>query len=314
MTTRRQFLQAGLAAAAAIAFPGQKLFAQTPTKKPTFTLALQTWTLRDIPNGPPITFEEAVKITKAAGIDEIEIAGSNTWGWRPEGNGRRGRTVDLNAEERRTLRSILDDNGIRAVSLGGSQGTVQDFEFAKEFGMDFLQGEPQHHREQGEPWNHQGRMVEVLNTVSRRAEEYGIRYALHNHAYPNRFWDYQQNLEWVKDAAPALGFCPDTGHYIRSGFCPVCVVRAFKERLVSVHLKDLNGTNIRRNPEVRDRLQDVAWGTGYGQVEAVLNELVDQEFTGPVVIEYDRIFPDGNVEQVNLNTEFFRNFIASFDA
>ena len=303
MTTRRQFLQAGLATVAAFALPGKMLLAETSPKRAKFTLALQTWTLRNF------DFEQAVKITKAAGIDEIEIAGSNNWGWRPEGDGRRGRSVDLNAEERRTLRSILNDNGVRAVSLGGAQGTVQDFEFAKEMGMDFLQGEPRHPRQQGEPWNHQGRLVELLITVSKRAEEYGMRYAVHNHAYDSIYWDYRQNLEWVKDCSPALGFCPDTGHYIRSGFCPVCVVSAFKERLVSVHMKDLSGTNLRNTEEGRRGLRDVAWGTGYGQVEAILKELTDQEFTGPVIIEYDHIYPDGNVGDVNKNAEFFRKFV-----
>ena len=283
MTTRRQFLKTGLLAATAASFPGQMLFAQT-LEKALPTLALQTYTLRRF------NFDELIKITREAGIAEVEIAGGNTWSW----TGDNRRTVALNAEERKKLRSVLEENGVCAVSLGGSQGTAADFEFAKELGLQFLQGEPP---------------LDELVAVSKRAEECGVHFALHNHAKPTRYWDYRENLKRVQDCAPALGFCPDTGHYIRSGFDPVEVVRAFKGRLVSVHLKDLDGTNPEADPEVQRGLRDAAWGTGKGQAEAVLKELQDQKFTGPVIIEYDHIYPDGNVDQVKKCAEFFRKIV-----
>lgn len=276
MTTRRQFLQAGLASVAALS--GCRLFAQTGQKK--ITLALQTYTLRKF------DFAELIKKTREAGIDEVEIAGGNTW-W----NGESQRSVTLTADERKRLRSVLEEHRIRAVSLGGSRGTPEDFEFAKEMKMDFLQGEPP---------------LDQLVEVSKRAEEYGIRFALHNHAKPTAYWDYRENLKRVRDCTPALGFCPDTGHYIRSGFDPLQVVKDMKGRLVSVHMKDLNGVNPDADPQVK--LQDVAWGTGKGQPEAVLKELMNQGFAGPVIIEYDHIYDDGNVADVKECADFFRKF------
>jgi len=308
MTTRRQFLKAGLFAAAAATLPQQMLFsqtvgaqttAQTTEQKWGITLALQTWTLRQLPaENRPICFEEAVKITRAAGIKEVEIAGGNTW-WC----GERRRTVSLNAEERQRLRDLLEENGVRAISLGGSQGSVEDFEFAKEMGLQFLQGEPR--PPGGQPFE-DAAVIERLIEVSRRAAEYGIRYSLHNHAYPTLYWDYRETMRRLQDCDPAMGICPDLGHFIRSGFDPVEVIRYCKGRIVSVHLKDLNGVNPTNDPDVRRSLRDVAWGTGYGQVEAVLRELQSQEFVGPVIIEYDHIYPDGNVADVNQCAEFFR--------
>jgi sugar phosphate isomerase/epimerase len=280
MHTRRQFLQTGLFATIAATLPEQILFAQATAKKPAITLALQTYTLRKF------DFDEIIKKTREAGINEVEIAGGNRWA------GQNRRSATLNADERRQLRSLLEENRIRAISLGGSQGTPEDFEFAKEMGMDFLQGEPP---------------IDKLVEVSKRAEEYGIRFALHNHAKPTTYWDYRENLKRVKDCAPALGFCPDTGHYTRSGFDPLQVIKDMKGRLVSVHLKDLNGTNPEADPEVK--LQDVAWGTGKGQAEAVLKELIAQEFVGPVIIEYDHIYEDGNVEDVKKCAAFFHKII-----
>jgi len=300
MTTRRQFLQAGFFTAAAATLPGTMLFSQTAEKKGAITIAVQTWTLRQLPaeNNRPITFEEAIKITRAAGIDEVEIAGGNTW-W----NGERKRSVDLNADEKKRLRAVLEENNVRAISLGGSPGRSIDFDFAKEFGLQFLQGEPEH---------------KDLVEVSKRAAEYGIRYSLHNHAFDSRHWDYRETLKRVQDCDPALGICPDTGHFIRSGFDPLEVVKACKGRMVSIHLKDLNGVVHLKDvedmaPAERKKLQgvpkDVAWGTGEGQVEAVLKELMAQGFVGPVVLEYDHIYPDGNVADVKKCAEFFKKVV-----
>ena len=290
MTTRRQFLQAGLFAAAAAALPGQSLFAQTGQKK--MTLGMQLWTLRQF------DLHERIVKTREAGIKEVEISGGINKAGDPG-----KRAVSLNTDERKKLLSVFTDNGVRAISLGGSQGTPEDFDFAKELGLQFLQGEPP---------------VEKLVEVSKRAEEYGIRFALHNHAFDSRYWDYKETWKRVQDCAPALGICPDTGHFIRSGFNPIEVVRAFKGRMVSVHLKDLNGVVQLKDvedmaPAERKKLQgglrDVAWGTGEGQTEAVLKELIDQGFVGPVIVEYDHIYEDGNVADIKTCAEFFRTVV-----
>lgn len=281
MTTRRHFLQTGLFAAASLAFSGERLFADTERKKTTLSLAIQTYTLRKF------DFDEIIKKTREADINEIEIAGGNKW-W----NGESKRSVSLSSEERNRVRALLKEYNIRAISLGGSQGTPEDFDFAKEMGLQFLQGEPP---------------LDKLVEVSKRAEEYGVRFALHNHAKPTRYWDYQENLKRVRDCAPALGFCPDTGHYTRSGFDPLQVIRDFKGRLVSVHLKDLDGVNPEADPNVK--LRDVAWGTGKGQAKAILKELMKQKFVGPVIIEYDHIYEDGNVSDVKQCAEFFRKVV-----
>ena len=271
MITRRQFLQGGLLATAAVAFPERIFFAAEPEKKSAITLGIQTYTLRKF------DLAEAIKIAGEGGITEVEIAGGISWA------GKSGRLAEI--------RAVLKENNVRAISLGGCHGTAEQFEFAKEMGLKFLQGEPP---------------LDTLVEVSKRAEEYGIRFALHNHPKPSTYWDYHENLKRVKDCSPALGFCPDTGHYMRSGFDPLQVIRDFKGRLVSVHLKDLDVVD----PEAKNpRFRDTAWGNGKGQVEAILNELMGQGYTGPVIIEYDYIYPDNNVEDVGKCAEFFRKVV-----
>ena len=277
MTTRRQFLQAGLVAASAVAFSRAKLFADAAG--PSVSLAVQLWTFRQF------DLHDRIVKTREAGIHQVEISGGISKVGEPG-----KRAVSMTADEKKQLRDVLAENRVHAISLGGSQGTPEDFDFAKEMGLQFLQGEPP---------------VEKLVEVSRRAEEYNIRFSLHNHAKPTKYWDYRETLKRVQDCSPALGICPDTGHFIRSGFDPLEVIRAFKGRMVSVHLKDLNGTDQETTPKPKD----VAWGTGKGQVEAILNELMTQKFTGPIIIEYDHIYPDGNVEDVKKCAEFFHKIV-----
>ena len=277
MTTRRQFLQTGFFAAAAVAFSKPKLFAQTPpTAGPSIRLAVQTWTFR------LFDLEEAIRKTREAGIDAVEIAGGTTFG------GQQRRSSTFNAGERRRLRAILEEHGVQAVSLGGCRGTPEEFEFAEKMGLQFLQGEPP---------------FDTLVEVSKRAEEYGIRFSLHNHPKPSSHWDYREILKRLDDCSPAMGFCPDTGHMIRSGLDPLQAIRDLKGRIVSVHLKDLNGVNPEGVPGVP--LHDVPWGTGAGQVEAVLNELMNQKFTGPAIIEYEHNW-ENSLPEIKQCVEFFR--------
>jgi len=276
MTTRRRFLQAGLLTATAAAFPGSMLFSQTPKKKGMITLAVQTWTFR------LFDLDEGIRKTREAGIDQVEISGGVLLA------GKSKRAAAMTADEKNWLRDILTENKVRAVSLGGSQGTPEDFDFAREMGLDFLQGEPPY---------------EKLIEVSRRAEEFGVRFSLHNHPKESQYWDYRESLKRIKDCSPALGFCPDTGHFMRSGFDPLQVIREFSGRIVSVHMKDLNDTNPDAKSDVK--LHDVPWGTGAGQVEAILDELKEQGFTGPVIVEYEYDW-ENNLADVKKCAEFFQ--------
>jgi sugar phosphate isomerase/epimerase len=65
-------------------------------------------------------------------------------------------------------------------------------------------------------------------------------------------------------------------------------VRKLRGRIVSVHLKDLN--------EVGPKAHDVPWGTGEGQMDAVLAELRRQKLKAVFSIEYEykwtRSMPD----------------------
>lgn len=248
-------------------------------KKAAITLAVQTWTFREF------AIDEGIRKAHQAGIGQVEIAGGIRIG------DERKRASKMSAEEKKWLRGILEENKVRAVSLGGCQGTIEEFDFAKEMGLDFLQGEPP---------------VEKLVEVSNRAREYDIRFSLHNHPKPSRYWNYKESLERIKLCTPWLGLCPDTGHMIRSGIDPLQAVRDLKGRIVSVHLKDLNA--LRTEAEPKANLHDVPWGTGVGQVGEILAELDKQAFRGPVIVEYEHNWKD-NLAEVAACAAFFHKTV-----
>jgi len=248
-----------------------------PGSKTAIMLAVQTWTFREF------DIDEGIRKIHQAGVEFAEISGGITV------KGTKKRASQMTADEKKWLRGVMEENHVCAVSLGGCQGTVEEFDFATEMGLRFLQGEPP---------------VEKLVEVSKRAEKYGIKFSLHNHPKPSRYWDYRESLKRIQDCTPWLGFCPDTGHMIRSGIDPLQAIRDLKGKIISMHLKDLDTLNNEAavpptNPH------DVPWGTGVGQVETILKELESQAFQGPVMIEYEYHWAD-NLEEVTQCAAFFQ--------
>lgn len=126
--------------------------------------------------------------------------------------------------------------------------------------------------------------IETIVTESNPAfldklcEEFGISAAFHNH--PNS-WPPEKVLEATKDRSKLIGACADTGHWMRRKVVPLDGVKMLRGRIISFHLKDLNefGSG-----------HDVPWGTGKGDLKAVLAELKAQGFKGVFSIEYEHSF------------------------
>ena len=242
-------------------------------------LTVQTWSFR------LFDLDEGIRKTRQAGVKHIEIAG----GIKLKGESKRA--SQMNADEKKWIRSVLEENEVIAISLGGCQGTPQEFEFANEMGLKYLQGEPP---------------VENLVQVSQLAEKHQVRFTVHNHPKPSRYWNYKETLERVKDCTAWLGLCPDTGHMTRSGIDPLTAIRELKGKIYNIHLKDLDATLSPENPG--EKLHDVPWGTGHGQVEAILNELVAQKVHAPVIIEYEYKW-ENNVPEIAECAKFFDKIV-----
>ena len=74
-----------------------------------------------------------------------------------------------------------------------------------------------------------------------------------------------------------IGACADTGHWPRSGFDSVESLKKLKGRIISLHLKDIDG----------DTKEDTIYGEGICNFNQMLAEIDNQEFKGVISIEYE---------------------------
>jgi len=219
---------------------------------------------------------EAIEKTAAAGGKVIEFyPGQKLSPAEP------GLKVDHNAtpETLDKVKAKLKEHGLIAVAYG-VVGLSKDeaesrkvFEFAKTMNIKVINTES----------------VDAIDTFEKLVKEYDIKVGFHDH--PKRendpsyqMWDPNYILGLVKDRDPRIGSCADTGHWMRSGLKPVDCLRILKGRIVSSHLKDLNG--------YVKLAHDMPYGQGEGDVDGILKEFKAQGFDGPISIEYEHKWED----------------------
>jgi sugar phosphate isomerase/epimerase len=126
------------------------------------------------------------------------------------------------------------------------------FEFCRKLGIETIVGEP-------EP--------EVLDMIERFCEEYEINLAIHGHTpdISPVYWDPKKVMEICEGRSKRIGVCPDTLHWIRSGLDPIESLRLMKDRVITLHIHDVN--------ELNREAHDVPWGTGVGKVHEFMKEV-----------------------------------------
>ncbi len=80
---------------------------------------------------------------------------------------------------------------------------------------------------------------EVLDLVERKVKETGIYIAIHNHGPGDKIYPTPESAyEKIKDRDGRIGLCIDVGHTARIGADVVGSIKAYKDRLFDVHIKD----------------------------------------------------------------------------
>lgn len=213
------------------------------------------------------TFFEAVDKTKSLGLRYIEAYPGQKLS--PENSTQFNH--DAPPEVLEAAKAKLEEAGIKlvnygVVSLGKNEAANRKvFDFAKKMGIETIVSEPP------------PGCFELLDKLT---AEYGIKVAIHNHPKPSRYWNPDTVLEAVKGCSNRIGACADTGHWMRSGVNPLDALKKLEGRIVSFHFKDLNEFGTKK-------AHDVPWGTGKGDVKAMLTEVKRQNFKGVFSIEYE---------------------------
>ena len=197
--------------------------------------------------------------------------------------------------QRREMKKRLDDRGMKMASYyapldADTSAFRKVFDFAKEMGVETLVAEPP---------------VEVIEAIDRLCQEYQMNLAIHNHAEAagSKYWRPENVLKVCEGRSKAIGACPDTGHYVRTGLAPVECLRKLDGHIITVHLKDAAEFG---NPESRD----VPLGEGKANYTQVLQTLLALKFRGLATIEYEHLSPQ-LVEDVAKCVKFVEDFAAS---
>jgi sugar phosphate isomerase/epimerase len=219
-------------------------------------LSLQCWTFNRL------TFFETVDRAAALGVKYIEIFPGQKL--KPDSDVKIHRT--MNDETIADIKKKLADaGGLKLVAYGvdnvptDEKGARETFEWAKKMGIGVLVTET------------------TPNDIHEAlCKEFNIRYALHNHPTT---WPPEAVLKACEGRSKLMGSCSDTGHWMRAKFVPAETLRKLEGRVEHLHFKDLNdfGTGV----------HDMPWGTGKGNVRAMLEELHRQGYKGYMSIEYE---------------------------
>jgi len=226
-------------------------------------LALQAWTFNKD------TFCDTVDKAKTLGLKYIEAFPGQVVGGDMEGK----LTPDLDAATQKKVLAKLKSAGVTLVNFGvtgakDEAGWTKLFEFAKAMGIQTIVSEP---------------APEQMPLVDKLANKYKINVAIHNHPEPSKYWNPETVLAALKGCSKRIGACADTGHWVRSGLCPVASLKKLQGHIISLHLKDLG--------EKDRKAHDVPWGSGISNAGAMLAELKRQGFKGVFSIEYEHTTP-----------------------
>ncbi len=248
--------------------------------RPGWKLAVQGWTFRKL------TLFETLDILNELDIHYLEAySGQKLSPEHPDVVFGPGLPDALKNE----VKTKLDELGIKLVNfgvvgLGGdNEANEKLFRFAKDMGIETILSEPEQ---------------KYLKKIDKLCQKYQIRVGLHNHPKPTRYWDPQIAMKAVRKRSDWMGVSADIGHWMRSGIDIEKGLDLIGNRLVSLHMKDLNVFGAKE-------AHDVPWGQGEADMRNVLLKLDHMGFMGVMTIEYEHI-TDHLKSDVAQCVEFFR--------
>ena len=181
----------------------------------------------------------------------------------------------MSAADRRETKKRLADAGLKLTccycrDFSKEEGCRRLFDFAREMGMETLDGEPPE---------------EAFDMLDRLCGEFQLNVAVHNHAKPSHYWNPETLMKLFQGRSKRIGACCDTGHWGRSGLSSVEMLKKLEGRILTFDLKDVTAEGV-----------CVPFGTGRCDIRGILQELRRQRFRGVLGIEYGLRSPSHEAE------------------
>jgi inosose dehydratase len=135
------------------------------------------------------------------------------------------------------------------------------------------------------------RLGKLLTEIGRRTADLGIPVGFHNHMH--NLGERPDEVRWILDAADPryVKLELDTAHYHQGGGDPVKAIREYRDRLLFLHIKDLESPVPGGTGHQSQDYRFVELGRGKVDLKGVFAALDEVGFKGWAVVELDRV-PD----------------------
>ncbi len=179
------------------------------------------------------------------------------------------------AEQITSFHKKLADSNVTGYAVGPiytktTADVDKAFEYAKRVGVNLVVGIPE---------------IKDLAYVAQKAQEYQIRYAIHNHGpedklYPNAtvIWNH------IKGLNKFIGMCFDMGHNMRDGHDPLKDLLRYKDRIFDLHLKNVTAADAKGTT--------CELGRGVINIPAFVKGLKKINYTGSCSLEFEKDMKD----------------------
>lgn len=250
MLNRREFFRnSAIAAAAGLSCKGT---AGTSVSTPAFELGVASYTFR------AFDLQQTLEFTNRLGVKNIAFKSMHL----PLDS----TDAQIKSAIQTTTNAGIHCYGCGVVYMKSKEEVDRAFEYARIAGMKTIIGVP-------EP--------EWLQRVSEKAAEYDIQVAIHNHGPEDETYPTPESIyEKITDLDPRLGICVDIGHTKRAGVNPAEAVRQFSDRVLDVHIKDVN--------KAKAAGETVEIGRGVIDIPEFLKALIGIGYSGYVSLEYEK--------------------------
>lgn len=255
-TSRRSFLQAAMAGAAALAVghPASALALPRPAaSKDALRLGVASYSLRQFPRA------EAIEMIRALGTPYVNIKSFHL-------------PYELSPAELAAGRAEFEAAGLEIVGGGTvtfeedtDEGVRKYFDYARGAGMPLIVAT-------ADP--------KILPRIERFAREYDVEVAIHNHGPEDRHYPSPYDaLRYIENMDRRMGLCVDIGHTVRADTDVVQALKDAGPRVLDLHIKDLT--------DLTDRDSQVIVGEGNIPIAAIFEQLLAMGYQRGVNLEYE---------------------------
>jgi inosose dehydratase len=280
MSTTRRDVLIGIGAAGVAGFLADTHVFGQARSKIKFGCAAITWDGNNL---------QAIQDVSALGFPGIQLRSDvlKAYGRRPE------ELRDLLAKHRLTM-AALSSGDVRidpAVEREEIEKHAGHAKFVRAVGGVYLQLTDA--RPKGRPIvaDDYKRLGRVLTEIGKRAADVGIPIGYHNHM--NNLGERPDEVRWILDAADPkiVRLQLDTAHYHQGGGDPVKAIKEYRDRLIFLHIKDVESPVPGATGDLSRSYRFVELGRGKVDLKGVFAALDEIGFEGWAIAELDEV-PD----------------------